>query len=169
MARNVASEMARRSFDAIFDRVEGPNHFSADETREVLAGCELGALMLERLWQGANRRLEQGMESTQVTFLWNEFIEVIDRAIQVYDVARARIQAADISPPESAEALAKVEHLSRRVLDQRHQLVALARWLETPPAAITPATLPGAREREAAEGYIDLQTLRARLLSGEGA
>lgn len=164
MPQTIASDMVRKSFGALLERVERQGDFSPDEAQELLAGCEIGSLVLEQLWRLAQGCLDRGMESRKLTFLLKEFLDVIELAIKTFDAARAKVKVADFTSKERAEGLSMLELQGRRAAEMRDGLSALLRWLETPPKTLAPSVLPVGRGDREAEGYVDLDDLTTRLL-----
>jgi len=169
MPQILTSEMARKSFGALLEGVERQEDFSPDEAHELLASCEMGSLVLERLWHLAQGFLDRGMEARKLTFLVKELVDVIELGIKALDTARERVKAAAIAQEKRAEAIAMLELQGRRATEIRDELLALVRWLETPRPAVTPSSLPVDAGDRDAQGYVDLKDLTARLLSVEDA
>jgi hypothetical protein len=161
--------MARKSFSVLLDNVEGQRVLSPDEGRELLAGCETGALLLEGLWQLAQGALDRGMEARRLTFLLKEFLDVIAVGRKVFGAASQRVRQADLAPEGRAEGESLLGRLDRRAAEMHDRLSALVRWLETPPAPINAAALPAGRGEQRAEGYLGHEEMTARLLSSDGA
>jgi len=157
--------MARKSLGAVLERVEQPQDFSFDEGWQLLAGCEIGFVVLEKLWDLSQGFLNRGMEGRKLTFLLKEFVDVLDLGSKVFKAARTRLPGAKLPPEEEAEAVFRLEGLGRRVAERRDELSALVSWLETPLSEVAPSLLPVGRENRDAEGFVSLDDLTARLLS----
>jgi hypothetical protein len=165
MPQTIASDMARKSFGALLERVERQGSFSPEEAQELLASCEIGSMVLERLWRLAQGCLDRGMESKKLTFLVKEFMDVIELAIKTFGTARERAKVAGLTPDERAEGLSSLELQGQRAAEMHNELSALLRWLQKPAKTLGPLTLPADRGDREAEGYVDLNDLTARLLS----
>jgi hypothetical protein len=159
MPKRLASEMARRSFDALLESLEGEVELIPDEARELLAGCEMGALQLERLWQLAQAFLDRGMEHKRLVWLFKEFTEVIDLGVRGFAAAREKIKTLRLAPDERAESLASMDRMAGRATQMRSELLALLRWLEKGPLEVV--SLPPNRGDPGC-GYISLEDLKAR-------
>lgn len=169
MPSTLSSDMARKSVAVLLERVERQDAFSPDEARELLDSCEMGLLVIERLGLLAQGFLDRGMEGKKLTFLLKELVDVLELGVKAFDVARQRVLAAGFAPQEAAEGLSAIGRAGRRAAEMRDEWSALVKWLETTPPEVDPAALPqGGGEREA-EGYINLDDLTARLLSGGNA
>jgi hypothetical protein len=169
MPQALAPDMARKSLDTLLQRVEQQRHFSADEARELLASCELAALILERLWRLVQGFLDRGMERTKLLFFLKELVDVLALGQKAFDVAQARAKAADLTPQEGLEGLSLLERAGRRAAQMHDDLLSLVRWLETPPSDVDRSSLPAGREDPDAGKYVSLDDLTARLQSGRDA
>src|SRR5438552_17112699 len=114
MPQTLASDMAQKSFGALLERVEQQHDFSPDEAQELLASCEIGSVVLERLGQLTQRFLDRGMERKKLTFLLREFVDVMNSGIRAFDRARERVNLADLTPEEKAEGISRLEQLGQR-------------------------------------------------------
>src|SRR5437763_15186958 len=103
MPQTLASDIARNSFTVALERLERQHDFSADEGRELLAGCEMGVLILERVWHLAQGFLDRGMERVKLTFLIKALMDVVELAAKAFDAARARVTRADLVPQEKED------------------------------------------------------------------
>jgi hypothetical protein len=169
MSPTLPLDMARKSVATLLERVEQQDAFSPDEARDLLASCEMGILVLERLWVLAQGFLDRGMESRKLTFLLKEFVDVLELGVKAFDVARERVRSAGLTSQEKVEGLSALERAGRRAVDMREEWSALVSWLETPPPEIDPQSLPEGVGEPEAEGYITLDELTNRLLSGRDA
>jgi hypothetical protein len=163
MAQTLTSEMAQKSLGALLDRVERQREFSPDEARELLASCEIGSLVLERLWQLAQELLDRGIEGRKLTFMLKELADVVELGRRAFDGARARVATADLTPEEKSAGESMLKQVDLRTAEMRDELTALVRWLETPPAEVDPSSLPGGRADRDAQGYVNLEDLTSRL------
>jgi hypothetical protein len=169
MAPTLPSDMARKSVAVLLERVERQGAFSPDEGRELIAGCEIVFIVLEKQWVLIQGLLDRGTEGSKLTVRLKELVNVLELGAKAFGVARDQVTAADLASQEKADGLDALERAARRVADMRSEASALLSWLETPFREIDPMSLPeGIGEREA-EGYITLDDLTARLLSGKDA
>jgi hypothetical protein len=165
MQQTIASDMARKSFGALLEGVERHGNFSPDEAQELLVSCEIGSMVLERLWRLGRECLDRGMESKKLTFLVKEFLDVIELGVKTFDTALEKVKVANFTPEERADGLSLLEVQGRRAAKMHEELSALLRWLETPAKPLGPLNLPADRGDREATGYVDLDDLTARLLS----
>lgn len=167
MAQTLASDMVRKSLDIFLESAQRPHDLSPDEMRELLASCEIPALVLEGLWQLTQRFLDRGTEGTHLAFLLKECVDVFDLGIKAFDTARARVKAADLTPEERTAGVSLLTQAGQRAVARRDELSALLQRLETPPRDVMASSLPGDRGKREAGGYVGLDDLTARLLSRE--
>jgi hypothetical protein len=163
MAQALTSDMVQKSLGALLDRVERQHDFAPDEAQELLASCEIGSLVLERLWQLVQGMLDRGIEGSKLTFLLKELVDVVELGRKAFERARARVTAANLPPDEKAEGESMLKQVEVRTAEMRGELSALLRWLETPPKAVDPSSLPGGRGNKDTPGYVNLDDLTARL------
>jgi hypothetical protein len=169
MAPTLPSDMARKSVATLLERVEQQDAFSPDEGRDLLASCEMGFLVLERVWVLAQGFLDRGMESWKLTLLLKEFVDVLEVGVKAFDVARERVKSSGLTSQDKAEGLSALGRAERRAAEMREELSSLVNWLETPFPEIDPQSLPERVGEREAEGYITLDDLTNRLLSAKDA
>src|SRR5208282_3153425 len=162
MSQTLASDIARNSFDTLRQTVERQCEFSRDEVRELLTGCEMASLGLEKLWEFAQGFIDRGTEARKLTFLLKQLADVIQLGIKTFDAAGERVKAADVRPQERTESLAALQALVERAARMRDELSPLLRRLEAPPRDIDPSLLPERTGEREAKGYIDHDELTAR-------
>lgn len=169
MAPTLPSDMARQSVAVLLERVERQGASSPDEARELLAGCEIAVLVLEKQWLLIQDLLDRGTEGSKVIFRLKELLDSLDLSAKAFAGGVDQVKAADLTSQEKADGLAAIEKAGRRVAELRAEALALFNWLKTPFPEIDPASLPkGSREREA-KGYISLDELTARRLAVKDA
>lgn len=165
MPQTLASDMARKSLDVLLDRVERPHEFSAEEARELLAGCVVQVAVLDRLWEQTQRCLDRGIEGKHLRFLLQELADDLDRGIKAFSAASEKVKATNLPSPEKMEGVSLLESAVRRAVDMRGASVDLLGRLEAPPRRFDPHTLPQDTGDPALAGYVGLDDLTARLLS----
>jgi hypothetical protein len=106
------------------------------------------------------------MERRNLVFFLREYQDVLELGIKAFGIAREKILAADFPQDERAKGVSMLEGASERAMDRCRELAALLRWLETPAREVPLASLPGGREDRESTGYVGLDELTARLLSG---
>ena len=169
MAPTLPSDMTRKSVAVLLERVERQNASSSDEAFELLAGCEIAFLVLEKQWLLIQDLLDRGTEGSKLIFRLKELLDALDLGVKAFAIGVNQVKTAYLTSQEKAEGLAVIEKALRRVTDLRAEASALLNWLETPFPEIDPASLPkGSGERDA-EGYISLDDLTARLLAVKDA
>jgi hypothetical protein len=168
MALTLPSDMARKSVAVLLERVEQQDAFSPDEARELLASCEMGFLVLERLWVLSQGFLDRGMESRKLTFLLKEFVDILELGVKAFEVARDRVKSAGLTSQEKAEGLNALDRAGRRAVEMREEWSSMVSWLEAPRPQIDPESLPRDGGEQDAKGYITLDELTDRLLSVKG-
>lgn len=164
MPHALAPDMARGSLAVLLARIEEPD-YSADDARELRAGCEIAVRMLEGIWQSIKASVDHGVEATKVTFLLKEMEDVVEAALKAFEVAGGRVKAASLTDQERAEGVAALEEMSQRTAAIRAELVPLLRWLQRPWPKIDPATLPNPGCRPDAPGYIGFDEFMKDFLS----
>ena len=169
MSSTLAPAMARTGLDALLARLETQTTFTSEQARELLAACEMGDLFVKKLWQLIQGSLDRGTEGGRFRALLKETADVIDVAVKVFGFASERLKTAAVTPTERAEGMATLEQATRQAEAMRQEVSHLLRWLERPPKPIDPSILRADRGDPAAKGYIDLDELTKRLLSGEDA
>jgi hypothetical protein len=165
MAQTLASDMVQKSLAVFSDRVQRQQLFSAAEARELLAGCPILFLSLEKLWELAQGFLDRGMESKRMIFLLKECADLLDWGIQALSKATERVEASELSADEKTEGEALLERARLQALEWRNELSKLVHRLETPPRPVDPAMLPGGRGDREAKGYVGLDEMTAHLIS----
>ena len=165
MAPTLPSEMARKSVAVLLEWVERQETFSPDEAQELLASCEIGSLVMERLWVLSQGFLDRGMEGKKLTFLLKEFVDVLELGGKAFDVARERVKAADLTAQERAEGINALDRAGRRAAEMREEWSSMISWLEAPRPMIDIEALPKNAGGPGAEGYITLDELTERLLA----
>jgi hypothetical protein len=166
MSQTLVSDMARKSLDPFLERAERRGEVSPEEARELLASCEIPAFVLERLWHLAQSYLDRGMERKQLAFLLKEYVEIHELGIKAFDAARDKVKVAGLAPEEKAEGLSMLERAGQEAAARRDELSSLLRRLETLRREVAQESLPKGRGDQKAEGYVSLDDVTARLLSG---
>ena len=168
MPQTLGSDMARTSFHALLEKVERTQPFSADEARNLIADCELGNLIAERLWQLFQGFLDAGMESRKLSFLLKELMDILELGLKTFRAATERVRVTDLPDSEKTDALLLLMRFSRQTAERQDELASLLNWIEAPPKDVDPASLRRERSEEKAEGYIGLSELTSHLLSSDG-
>jgi hypothetical protein len=168
MTQTLASDMVQRGLTVLLERTRQQREFSADEARQLIDSCEIGFILVERIWNLAQGFLDRGMEGRKLAFLLKESLDIFALSVEAFEAARSKVEASGLAEEEKNAGSAGLEKWSRRAEKMRDELSSLLRWLETLPPAVNPSSLPGGRENREAAGYVDLDDLTARLLSGGG-
>jgi hypothetical protein len=165
MSHTLASDMAQRSLDALLERMERQNDFSADEARELLSGCAIQLSVLDRLWEQIQHCLDRGIEARRLRGLLTERASDLEMGIKALQTAVAKLKTARLPSEEKAEDAAMLERALQRTVDRRGVLLTLLNNLETPFRHLDFAMLPSGRQDPSAAGYIGLDELKTHLLS----
>src|SRR5438309_1699734 len=136
MSRTVASDMAHRSLDALFERLEQQGHYSMDEARELLASCEIGGMVLERLWQFAQACLDRGMEASRLIAVLKELADVANVGAKSFQAACDRIQDSDLAADEKSQGISALMRAGRRASQMGDELMPMLRWLMKPTSTV---------------------------------
>jgi len=158
--------MIRKSLDVFVNEVEGQQDFTREGTAEWLAGCDLCVHIMEGLWKLAQGLLERGMESKKLMVLLKEIVGVFEFGIKAFGIAGEKMKAANLTPEECTEAIARLELAARLAAERHAELSALLQWLETPPKEVALSELPASSGSQQAQGYVSLDVLTTRLLAG---
>src|SRR5262245_26986726 len=105
MTQTLASDMVRRSLDAILERVERPGRLSGDAARELLDTCVIPPMLVAILWDLINRSLNRGIEGKKLVALLRELQDVLDLGLRAYATTREKVVIADLSTEEQAQAV----------------------------------------------------------------
>jgi hypothetical protein len=163
MAPTLASDVGRKSLDALLDRLGQPHQFSPDEVQELLASCEMIASLLDRLAQLSEQFLDRGTEAKRLALFLTGWDELLKLGIRAFGAARQRVEEADISQLEQSSALSVLDGLLQRGAGIHDRWTALLRWLESLPRDVNPTSLPEERGGRDATGYITLEQLSSQL------
>ena len=169
MAVELIPEMAKSVFRPLSQRLDkaGPNgKISPDEIRDLLAGCGMGAEVLEHLRKIFHEILRRGIEKNKLKLLQREFLEIVGLAgNEIYPRVHAHV-ATDALPeeerPVAQKTLGKYTERARLIGEE---LKSLEAWLERPrPPLDTSAFGPTPPNDYSA--YEDSKDIEARIKSG---
>jgi hypothetical protein len=161
MSQTLASDMVRKGLSVLLERVERQQDFPPRDVADLLTSCDMTAVFLDRLWQLAQGCLDRGLEGKQLSSLLKELVETLELGIKALILARERMQTA--KPPADVSMLERSLQLAAH---RRDELVALVSRLETSSRAVALASLPTGRGERESDGYVSLESLQDRLLSG---
>jgi hypothetical protein len=157
-------EMAHGTFRPLLERLDkdekGPKP-APDRAREIVAGCEFAAVVVEGLGEVLHRALGEGVEGEKLRLFVKDLAEVVALVLQVY--ARTAEVTQALSPGEASEARRKLEQDSALARDLLGELTELQTALDQPPPSVDPASLTAGR----AGSYERLEDVLARLQAGD--
>ena len=88
MAPTLPSDMTRKSVAVLLERVERQNDSSPDEAFELLAGCEIAFLVLEKQWLLIQDLLDRGTEGSKLIFRLKELLDALDLGVKAFAIGR---------------------------------------------------------------------------------
>jgi hypothetical protein len=169
MAVELVPEMGKSVFQPLRQRLDkvAPNtQIPINEIRDLVAGCGIGAEVLDQLGKAFHEILHRGVEKDKLKLLQREFMEVVGLAgNEIYPRVQAHIAAGGLPEEERntvQKALSKYRERARLIGEE---LESLAIWLERPRPPLDTSAF-GPTTPNDYSGYEDSKDIEARIRSG---
>lgn len=148
MTPTLVSEMTHGTFQPLLNRLEQGGQAAQSgqvALRELLLACELGARVLDQVWELIQSSLRQGLEGGRLAEMLEKFGSTLEAArTSIYPKVRSVAAKAPHSNGELAAMLASLEEFEKRVVELDSGVQTLQNLLAKAPPKVDPALIANA-------------------------
>ncbi len=170
MSVELPPEMARSAFRPLLQRLEQNGSGAAGssgEARALLAGCGIGAAVLEQLLKDIHGMLGAGMETKKLQLIQREFLDCVHLAAnQIYPRVHHIVANVMLPEEERKSALETLDGYIKHAKAMEEELKALELWLERAHPSIDISTFNGHKAPLDFDDYEDSKEIEARIRAG---
>jgi hypothetical protein len=144
MTQTIVADLARQSFAAVQQRVEGPSASSPEAAADVLSGYKVACYALEELWKRVQASLEAGSERGSFAQLLAAFRDTVELNFATANAASKALRDSHLSTQQERDDEAYLESTRVRAHEMRDWALGLLRWMEAERPRSDPQALPTA-------------------------